>query len=1724
MHLIPILCMSFFVRIDGLAVCDANWDEVTMTINCEGDFNFSINNPNVLSMKFAGYVGGVQTSFWPLPVIHAANTYPSGSQFALEILCQDSSKHVLKGDLPAYNFMMGNGAGTYTFSGPDTAGVSSGPTNVPSAGSISLSANTVNPTCASPDPMSMDGQISITINNINLATNCSGAAVTVTLTGGTIIGSEMKNGIVGQTLVFTGLGEGTYTASAVVTDPGCPCMIAAIPNLTPIILVGPTLGTTSLACNARINKSISQNCSVTITAMEILRGVTDPCDPMMAMIDSIVVKAGGAFVGGSGAAGLGVFIPDVRNVPGIGNILGQELKVEVIDEESGNLCWGHVILEDKSPPVITCSDPGLMEILCLDLDGTEINDIISRIIAPSECSDFTIMPLANPTEIPTCDDTLNRGILRRIKVNYKAVDEFGNQSEDCMDTIDVLRFDTIPGNDTLDVPGCILMPPDFILNPQVGQTTVDVQGNTIKWPSDNMPLTCTGNYAKLFPDDPDNPAPAPIKLIEGGSGFPILQYIDKDNMPADSYLVPFNYKNASDFYKRIIDDNLRNCSIGVDFDDLIFDFGCKIKIQRQWFLREWYCDVEQVLPLGMQEIIVTDFIDPFFTETVPDMVFPVDGDECHKTLSIPKPVAEDSCDTEVEIEIAIYDVDDDNNWNLIGPVLGGNGEPLMVFDFPVGMSFIVYTAFDDCGNSASDTTKITVEDTTDPVPICKEYLVIGMSSEENVRLPVTSINNGSYDQCELDRVCVVRKDDLELLDFIDRTDGLPVDGKVFFDTYDVNLQNRVAAGEGCYRDYFTSSFVLNGRRYISRESICTPYVDFCCADLREDNVMVEMRAIDAQGNDNACWTFVELQDKNPAIITCPPNITIDCKFDLPDYDILYFDLAEDPLSALFGSIVPISQQKAFGIPDEYILSSLDIDYVDGTIFDVCGLPNLSVRIFTDLDNCGVGTIVRQFYSDETGEREVICNQYINVERSDLVEGEDIVYPEEEINLTGCMTPAEIINQSFGEPEIIDEQCSLIGVSVENQVFLFNTQDDESDACFKIVRTFTLIDWCRSTTNGTPFQIGRPFKQIIKVNDPDGPVITCADDVIQTTTNCDDEEVMLMASATDECTEGRDHRWSGRVELDLDGDGIFETFDDDINIIVTDDRNMSKATHTARYPIGKHRITWTVFDRCGNSSSCVQMFEVVNNKKPTPFAIDIATVLMNTGPMVEVWASDLGTPSEQPPCPGIQLLRSMVRTADAEGRSDGGFGISQPALTFTCADVGQEGVDVNYFLYFIAGGEAIFDWTTVNIRVQDNNEVCNSVTSAFISGNVTTVSKESIPNIEVAIKNGSANGSMAAEAAMTNERGDYAFPAMPQGGTYVIDPGSSDDYLNGVTTLDLVLIQKHILGLQSLDSPFKIIAADINNDRAVTGLDLVDMRRVILGFSESFTNNESWRFIDENYTFEDDVNPLTETFNEFYFIDNLSTNMDIDFLGLKVGDVNSTVDAASVIATSRSQHRISTLDQEFENGDLIEVNMTSVSSIQTIGLQMSLSFDTDIIQFVGIEARDIDISSEHIGTARIKEGILSLSWSNHDGVSLNEDGELYTLLFKARNTGTLSDVLSIRQAEYLNAEIYDEDHTIYNLDLKFDQKVDEANSFVLHQNMPNPFAENTLISFHLPEASMVTMRITDVTGRIIKNYTGSFDKGNNYIAVSKDELSVSGVLYYTLATDKYTATRRMVVLK
>jgi hypothetical protein len=144
-------------------------------------------------------------------------------------------------------------------------------------------------------------------------------------------------------------------------------------------------------------------------------------------------------------------------------------------------------------------------------------------------------------------------------------------------------------------------------------------------------------------------------------------------------------------------------------------------------------------------------------------------------------------------------------------------------------------------------------------------------------------------------------------------------------------------------------------------------------------------------------------------------------------------------------------------------------------------------------------------------------------------------------------------------------------------------------------------------------------------------------------------------------------------------------------------------------------------------------------------------------------------------------------------------------------------------------------------------------------------------------------------AITGNDGLYSFAVEP-GGNYVITPSKNNDVriANGVSTLDILIMQRHVLALDLFASPYKIIAADGNETGSVTTLDIVLSRSVILGNSVSYPIGRLWEFANSDFIFPNPQSPLPFEKSRSYF-NVLSDITKQDFIGIKLGDVNDNWD-------------------------------------------------------------------------------------------------------------------------------------------------------------------------------------------------------------------------------------------
>ena len=86
------------------------------------------------------------------------------------------------------------------------------------------------------------------------------------------------------------------------------------------------------------------------------------------------------------------------------------------------------------------------------------------------------------------------------------------------------------------------------------------------------------------------------------------------------------------------------------------------------------------------------------------------------------------------------------------------------------------------------------------------------------------------------------------------------------------------------------------------------------------------------------------------------------------------------------------------------------------------------------------------------------------------------------------------------------------------------------------------------------------------------------------------------------------------------------------------------------------------------------------------------------------------------------------------------------------------------------------------------------------------------------------------------------------------------------------------------------------------------------------------------------------------------------------------------------------------------------------------------------------------------------------------------------------------------------------------------AFNLGQNYPNPFNPQTVVSYQLPIAAHVTLKVYDILGREVATLVNEQKSRGRYDAVWDASGMASGVYLYRLQAGTYTATKRLLLLR
>jgi len=387
---------------------------------------------------------------------------------------------------------------------------------------------------------------------------------------------------------------------------------------------------------------------------------------------------------------------------------------------------------------------------------------------------------------------------------------------------------------------------------------------------------------------------------------------------------------------------------------------------------------------------------------------------------------------------------------------------------------------------------------------------------------------------------------------------------------------------------------------------------------------------------------------------------------------------------------------------------------------------------------------------------------------------------------------------------------------------------------------------------------------------------------------------------------------------------------------------------------------------------------------------------------------------------------------------------------------------------------------------------------------------SIANVTATLTNGTTTSST---RSATN--GNYKFSCLSPDSIYTIRPSKNNDSIknNGVSVIDAILVQSHVLNKSILNSPYKIIAADVNNSGDVSAIDILFIKRLALGIDTTFKGNRLWAFVDSAYQFPDPTNPFP--YKDSIGINNLTTSLaNQSFIGIKLGDVNYDWNPSIMGANAKVNKPIELYYNNINvsNEQEIRVPIKVKSFKNILGMQYTLNFNSKALELKGFEQNKLNVE---YGINKAKEGKISFLWNDAKGIAktLDDGSVLMELVFTKKASFTQEDLTLSN--DIATIEAWDgnlQKHNIVKTSGSILQKQEAVIAKESWEVVPNPTTDGKVkVSINLQSAKELELKLTSLDGKLLMQQKLSGKKGLNTYSINlQSQMKLAKGVYYLQA--------------
>ena len=425
---------------------------------------------------------------------------------------------------------------------------------------------------------------------------------------------------------------------------------------------------------------------------------------------------------------------------------------------------------------------------------------------------------------------------------------------------------------------------------------------------------------------------------------------------------------------------------------------------------------------------------------------------------------EDCADVDINVTIFTYGPDyvfgfptGPDEWRTTNyPMING-----VASNVPVGLHALVIETDDNCKNASTGVILFKVKDRTPPIMKCDDELNISVTTGNPLipalgayaRVDAVDVDEGSFDNCELDKLLVRRSvADLAACEasFIalgyDANNDDTIDEDDWFD----ENNNGVFDEESEYKWEFVDGVWMSPWR---------EYAEFFYCDV-DQTVVIELRGWDAavdpltgmeMPNTNMCRLTVVIEDGVDPVLSSLPDFTLN--YDDPDLALLQdgtYTIATTPddLAAIrdrFGAATVFGTDFGATTIVETITSNMDPQCPSGTI-------TRTVEVSKTTDSKGTSTTTVSQTIDV-----VIKHDY------------SICFPADVV--IDCNDP----NADIPGVTINAGTCDLFAeLPAEDEPFYPIEDRNGDNGCYKIFRTYKILNWCEYDGISPPVIVGRDW--------------------------------------------------------------------------------------------------------------------------------------------------------------------------------------------------------------------------------------------------------------------------------------------------------------------------------------------------------------------------------------------------------------------------------------------------------------------------------------------------------------------------------------------------------------------------------------------------------------------------------------------------------------------------